>query len=86
MADLANELLDSLEELLIENCALTSVLRALTQTLPAEASERVRRHLEESTSDPNLREETRRILAQYREQGLDGTLVELVRKRMGKVN
>jgi len=73
-----NQLLNRIEELLIENSALTTALEVVKRLLPPEAQEKIRSHIEDMRSDPALRELVRRRFAQHKDPSLDGSVSELL--------
>lgn len=74
----SNQLLDTIEGLLIENKALTTVLEAVQRLLPPDAQEKVRSHIEGMKSDRTLRESFRRRFAEYRDPSNEGSVSELL--------
>jgi len=79
-----NQLLDKVEDLLIENSALTDALAAVQRLLPPEAEEKVRSHIEGLKSDPAFRALMRRRFAQHRDLPLEGAVSKLIEQDLAK--
>lgn len=79
-----NQLLDAVEDLLIENSALTTALDAVKRLLPPEAQDRIRSHIEDMGSDPTLRELVRREFAQFRSPSLEGCVSEPLQRHLAR--
>ena len=79
-----NQLLNRVEELLIENSALTTALEVVKRLLPPEAQEKVRSHIEDMRSDPALRDLVRRRFAQYRNPSREDSVSERLEQDLAK--
>jgi hypothetical protein len=77
-----NQLLDRVEELLIDNSALTTALDAVKRLLPPEAQDMIRSHIDGMRSDPALRELTRREFACFRDPSFEGCVSELLEQHL----
>ena len=86
MADkssLINELLDAMEELLIENQAYKSALKAVEPLFPPQAQGRVELVVRTALADPFVRQTVHQQFAELRDQSPDGT-IERLRRLLGK--
>jgi hypothetical protein len=83
-ASLTNQLIDQLEELLIENKALEAALGVVKQFIPQAAQQRVEATLRQIKSDAKIREVVHRGLAQYRDQSLESTVEQIVKRDLKK--
>jgi hypothetical protein len=79
-----NQLLDKVEALLIENCALDTALEVVMRLMPSEAREKVRSHIDDIKSDSTLRKLVRRRFAEYRDQSLESSPSQLLEDDLAK--
>lgn len=79
-----NQLLDKVEDLLIENSALTAALAAVQRLLPPEAQEKVRSYVESLKSDPAFRGLLRRRFSPYRDLPLECAVSKLLEEDLAK--
>jgi len=73
-----DQLLDKIEDLLIENTALTTALEAVKRFLPPEAQEKIQSDVEGMRSNPTLHEFLRHRFAEYRSLSVEGNASELL--------
>jgi len=82
--DYTNQLLNRIEDLLIENSALTTALEVVKRLLPPEAQEKVMSHIEGLKSDPAFRRLVHRRFAQYRDLPLESAVSKLIEQDLAK--